>query len=368
MNKPKILFILHCSPPPHGAAKVGDVIATNSKLVSLFECSFIKIKSSETIDEIGKVSFKKLYLAIGLFIKICFALVMFRPDKIYFTASNKGIAFFRDLLLSLLWKTYCFFKPIDIYYHYHTKGINSLVSESKLHLFLAQFFLKNVKLILLSNLLSVDFKKINTYEKVFILPNGVEDPFSKKSFTRNLDEKYENINRIQVLYLSQMTKEKGYDEVLDLALRSKNSNIHYHFAGNWQSQEDEEYFHRFIRKHTLEARVTYHGFVDGRAKDNLFKLSHLLAYPSRNDAFPLTIIEALSYGVPVIATNEGSIPFILDANSGIVVDYPENFLKEFEKLQLKLINRETAHYCYSRYIKEFTLEKFESNLVGIFND
>ena len=38
--KPKLLCILHRAPPAHGAAKVGDFIASSKKLNKHFDCRF----------------------------------------------------------------------------------------------------------------------------------------------------------------------------------------------------------------------------------------------------------------------------------------------------------------------------------------
>ncbi|MCK5536208.1 MAG: hypothetical protein KAI79_05230, partial [Bacteroidales bacterium] len=153
MNKPKLLCILHRAPPAHGAAKVGDFIAESKKLSENFECLFISIKSSETIGDIGKVNFKKFYLVAELYVKVLWALMTFRPQKIYFTASVRSVALYRDLLVSTLWKAYTLFKPVEVYYHYHTKGINTFVSSSERNLKLTRFFVKDVNLVLLSPLL-----------------------------------------------------------------------------------------------------------------------------------------------------------------------------------------------------------------------
>ena len=77
-------MILHQSPPPHGAAKVGDFIANSRKLNDAFECRFITIRSAETIEDIGRVSIKKICLAVSLFFRVLVMLVLFRPQKIYF--------------------------------------------------------------------------------------------------------------------------------------------------------------------------------------------------------------------------------------------------------------------------------------------
>ena len=364
MNKVKLLCILHRSPPTHGAAKVGDFISESKKLNEKFDCQFITIKSSNTIGDIGKINFKKLYLVVELYIKIFIALIFFRPDKIYFTASINNIAFYRDILLSTLWKCYKLFKKTDIYYHYHTKGINKFVSISKKNLKLTNFFLKDVNLILLSPLLKKDFEKITTYNEILYLPNGIDNNIN--NFENYINIKYTNINKINVLYLAHMIKEKGYWNVLELAKNSKKKNVHYHFAGNWGDKKQKEEFLIFINKYHLEKNITYHGFVSGEEKANLFKEAHILIYPSQNDAFPLTILESLSYGVPILSTNEGSIPFIVDEKSGIIVSNLNDLSIELDNAIDNLINKKASIYCRKRYLKNFTLDKFENNLVEVF--
>ena len=66
MKKTRVLYILHRSPPMHGAAKVGDVIEASKKLNDEFDSYHITIKSSKTISDIGKVNLKKLYLVFEL--------------------------------------------------------------------------------------------------------------------------------------------------------------------------------------------------------------------------------------------------------------------------------------------------------------
>ena len=363
--KSKLLCILHRSPPAHGAAKVGDFIASSEKLNETFDCRFITIKSSDTIGDIGKVNFKKFYLVAELYFKVLWALLTFRPEKIYFTASIRSVALYRDLLVSTSWKIYNLFKPVEVFYHYHTKGVDEYVSASARNLKLTRFFVKDVNLVLLSPLLENDFEQVKTYKKVYFLPNGVEDPLKNEDFDTCIDKKYEDVETIEALYLAHMMKEKGYWEVLELAKETKENNIRYHFAGSWKDKENETEFLTFVKEHALEEKVVYHGFVSGEQKSALFKAAHLLLYPSKNDAFPLTLLESLSYGVPVIATDEGSIPYILDEKSGIILHDVEKLPEALKQAEEKLSNKETARYCRQRYLENFSLEQFEENLVKV---
>lgn len=364
-TKPKLLCVLHRSPPAHGAAKVGDFISSSKRLNESFECRFIAIKSSETIGDIGKVNFTKFYLVAELYVKVLWALLTFRPQKIYFTASIRSVALYRDLLVSTLWKCYGLVKPLDVYYHYHTKGVDEYVSVSKCNLTLTRFFMKNVNLLLLSPLLKNDFKQVQTYKSISFLPNGVESTLDHKQFGGYVSEKYKNIETVEILYLAHMMKEKGYWEVLELAKQFKGQEIRFHFAGSWKEAEAEVEFFAYIKEHQLEKSVVYHGFVSGGQKQALFQMAHLLLYPSKNDAFPLTLLESLSYGVPIIATAEGSIPYILDDRCGIVLHDVSRLPNALETAQASLVNQETAKYCRIRYEENFSLEQFEENLVKV---
>ena len=103
MQQEKLLLILHYSPPVHGAAKVGDTILNSSILGANFKRKYIKLESSKNIKTIGKFQFKKILLLIQLFSKVLYNLFFFRPKKIYFTASPKGFAFYRDLIVMMPW-------------------------------------------------------------------------------------------------------------------------------------------------------------------------------------------------------------------------------------------------------------------------
>ncbi len=365
MKKTKLLCILHYSPPAHGASKVGDFIKSSEKLKDEFDCRFIKIKSSDTIGDIGKVNLKKIWFVIELFFKILLTVFVFRPNKIYFTASIKGIAFYRDLLLSNIWKLYKLFKSCEIYYHYHTKGVSEFVKSSR-NKKLTKYFLKDINLILLSPMLEADFDEVKTFKKVYYLPNGVEDNYDEKSFenyisNKNFDEK------INVLYLSNMIKEKGYFEVIKLSNKYKNQNIYFHFAGGWQKKEDEKEFFEYIKKNDLEKSVTFHGFVNGLQKKELFEKSNVFIFPTRykNEAFPLSVLEAFSYGLPCLSTDEGSIPYIIDEKSGLVVSDLYELENEFKNIVENFVNINTSKYCRKRYLKNFSLEQFEENLIKV---
>lgn len=71
----------------------------------------------------------------------------------------------------------------------------------------------------------------------------------------------------------------------------------------------------------LHGNVVLAGWVDGEQKRRLLESTDLYVLPSRSENLPMSVIEAMSYGVPVISTRVGGIPeLVRDGVDGILVD------------------------------------------------
>ena len=110
-----------------------------------------------------------------------------------------------------------------------------------------------------------------------------------------------------------MIKEKGYFEVLKLAPKYADKNYHFHFAGGWQKGEDEKEFFEYIKSNDLEEIITFHGFVNGPRKKELFEKCQLLVFPTRYhfESFGLNIENAESQKFSaryVAGTTDGICP------------------------------------------------------------
>jgi glycosyltransferase involved in cell wall biosynthesis len=367
-KKNNVLFILHYSPPVHGASKVGDTIVKSEFLKEKFSTKYIKIKSSQKIDQIGRFSFRKVFALIELFFKIIYTLLIFRPKKIYYTASSFGFAFYRDLVVTLPIKIYTFFKKSSIFYHYHAKGVEDFTTSSKLKKYLTNYFVKNVVLIFISPLMKNEIRLLNTYKDVLYLKNGVPNMLSDSEF-ESISKDRSNSEVTRVLYLSNMIREKGYDVVLSIAKEVKEKNINkfkFDFAGGWASKEEEIYFKDFVHNHNLENLVVYHGLVKGEKKKTLFSKANLFIFPSsyKKEVFPLAVLEALSYGLPVLAFDIGAVSEIINKFNGKMTNKECIFETLIE--MIKTCNTE-SYYNNVRhdFLKKYTVDVFEQRLFEI---
>ncbi len=72
------------------------------------------------------------------------------------------------------------------------------------------------------------------------------------------------------------------------------------------------------RRLGLGARVDLPGWIDGPTRRAALARAAVLALPSRDEAVPLAVVEALAAGVPVVATEVGAVPETV-GDAGIVV-------------------------------------------------
>lgn len=368
MKKKKVLFILHYSPPIHGASKVGDSIKNSDVLKDAFITDYIKIKSSNSIDEIGKFGLSKILLFLQLWFNVALKLITFRPQVIYYTLSPKGFAFYRDFCTILPIKLYNAISGCKLVFHFHSRGIKSFTESSKIGLLLTNFLVKDACLVFISKIMKTEVALLKGYNNLFFLKNGVDDNLSTEAFEACVEQRIK-APIFNVLYLSNMMKGKGYDKVLHLAREFKNrgvENIHFNFAGAWSSDADKTYFHKYINEQKLEKMVTYHGLVKGDKKKEVFSQANVFVFPSRykREIFPLSLLEALSYGLPIISFDIGATADIVTKDVGTLTD--EAHL--FSALKLYFDNRrnsELMHVCRQTFLEKYTTNAFENNLKAI---
>lgn len=360
MNKTNnILFLLHLPPAVHGVSMVGEIIKNSKVLNDSFDARYINLLVSRSIDETGKTKGLKLWRFVTSWVKLLFELVKEKPDLCYFALSNNGTAFYKDVALVFLLKLF----RIKTVFHLHSKGVEKNKSN-KINYSLYKYVFKNSKVIILSQYLYDDIKTFVSKDQIFICPNGVED------FTERNRIESEMSESIKILFLSNLITSKGVFvliEACDILLKKG-----YDFSCVFVGGEGDVSSHRFkkeVEKKGLTETVKYLGKRYGEDKDKVYQSADIFVLPTMNDCFPLVLLEAMQYKLPVISTIEGGIRDIVeDGVTGFLVEH-ENPEALADKLEV-LIKDEALRLKMGRagrikYESEFTLQAFESKLHDI---
>lgn len=359
MKKYKILFIMHMPPPVHGAAMIGKYIHDSKLINETFDCHYINLALAKDLQDIGKGGLRKFKKFLQLLETIRIKVKEIRPDVCYVTPNSKGGAFYKDfIVVEMLKKMGC-----RIVIHFHNKGVSTR-QNFFFDNYLYTHFFKNLKVILLAEVLYQDIKKYVNINNVYICPNGIPITNTKKI--------KKNEKPFIILFLSNMMEEKGVWDLIEACyiLKKKNLFFHCNFVGKW-SDIDEKSFNSTIEKYNLENYITAYGPKYGKEKESYLEAADIFAFPSfyHNECFPVVLLEAMEYQIACISTNEGGIQQIIEnENTGYIIKKhsPSLLAEKIENLiKDPALCKKMQRSGYQKFITEFTLQKFETRLQNI---
>ena len=309
----KILFILHLPPPVHGSSLVGKYIKESTYLKSKMNSKFINLSISKRIKDIGKNSISKILNYISLLFVTIKTLMFFNPKLVYISITASGIAFYKDFLICLI--ASLFSKRLVL--HFHNKGItNNKVSTVDNQFY--KFLFKRSSVILLSELLFYDIEKYKSKSEVYFCPNGIP-------VQENLIYKRKNSNKVpKLLFLSNLIESKGVFILLDALKKVKLSGLKFRcdIVGGEGDINAETLQHK-ISYNKLDGQVFANGIKTGDEKNIFFSKTDIFIFPTfySKECFPLVLLEAMMYSIPIISTNEGAIAEIIENNkNGFIVE------------------------------------------------
>lgn len=159
--------------------------------------------------------------------------------------------------------------------------------------------------------LGVDADKIIILHNITAYPTILEDAKNAR--------KIDVSNRpIRFLFMGEIGQRKGvFDIIRGLANHRDEikDKIELRIGGN--KMEDD--LRNAIAEGGLSDFVNFEGWVSGDKKIELLNWADVYILPSFNEGLPISILEAMSYGMPIISTPVGGIPEVVDEKNGILV-------------------------------------------------
>jgi len=252
--------------------------------------------------------FVKIIYALSGYANFLLSLLVIRPDIFHFHVASRA-SFYRKTPLILL--AYLLQKPI-IYHLHGAEFMQFYNDESKtLKKFLIRSVLSKATVIIAlskqwrSNLLTID----ETFP-IQVLYNSIPIPDLEKG--KDQDEKK------KILFMGQLGKRKGVPELIAAAEKLSHFRVDFRIIlcgdGNVPMWQEE------CSRKKLEDKFEFRGWVTGEEKDLLFKEADIYVLPSYNEGLPMSVLEAISYAIPVISTPIGGIPeAVVDGVNGFLV-------------------------------------------------
>jgi glycosyltransferase involved in cell wall biosynthesis len=208
-------------------------------------------------------------------------------------------SFFRKMIIINI----CRFFKIKTIYHIH---------GAEFELFYKKFNMRNIikktinnadVLIVLSESWKQFFATITDENKIFILNNIVNKP----DYNRNYPQNYPIT---KFLFLGRIGDRKGIFDLLEVIKDNKEGlkdKFVLYVGGDGETDRLIEY----VKKQDIQNLVRFEGWVSGEKKKELLAVCDVYILPSYNEGLPISVLEAMSYGMPIISTTVGGIPEII---------------------------------------------------------
>lgn len=178
-----------------------------------------------------------------------------------------------------------------------------------------------------------EYKSIRAYglkNPVAIIPNGINLP-KDKEYDRGKGKKV-------LLFVGRINPKKGISELLDGLKIVKDQkpelleNWVVRIAG-WNQQGHLEFLQNKCANLGLNDYVTFIGPVLGDEKDKEHRKADAFVLASYSEGLPMSVLEAWSYGLPAILTDQCNLPDAFDNKAAIrVTTEPESIAKGLMQL------------------------------------
>lgn len=229
--------------------------------------------------------------------------------------------------------------------------------------------------IILSKHLYSDISSFVNESNLYICPNGIIDETALMNLNKPKLNKDGLTQQVSFLFLSNLIESKGIIILINsLALLKQNKMLFKCTIIGAEASVSISELIELRNKLGLNQEVTFYGALYGEEKKHAFLEADIFVFPTyyANECFPLVLLEAMSYSLPVVTTFVGGIPDIVEENvTGFLIPQKDSIALA-DKLELLIKNPELRNRLGNagrkKFEREFTVKKFEQRLENILQE
>jgi len=311
------LLIVGAVPPPYHGVTVMTAALLDGGLGHDFDVLHADISDHRTVSNIGSFDPTNVALAVRHAARFAAVLRQQHPDLVYLPLSQALAGFLRDamfLMAARFTRT-----PVMVHAHGANYGDFYRRSPAALRPFMRAALRPVDDIIVLAEDQRRQFEGwAASSARVSVIPNGVVDEWYDGTPSRS--------GRVgsTVLFLGNLLPQKGFLDVLEAAptVLARTPDARFIFAGEpaWSDATAREVQDR-LAVPAVSRAVSFAGAVSPQRRHELLAEADLLVFPPRwEEGQSLVAIEAMSAGLPVVATPSGGLAeTVRDSLEGLVV-------------------------------------------------
>lgn len=321
--KPVLLLVGPFPPPYGGIANITAQLA-RSDLNDVFRILSVNINlpSEETENTSGRRSVN-LWKAVRMCLVLLRAMQNSRPAAAI-VEMNGDISCFRETIASLLIRL---FTRATVVIHFHgrlterTDWRTFPFGRKSVETFFGRFFLNlcfsfSHRVACLSSHFAEEMRPFlspRVGAKLAIVENFVVT----RDFRPHEDS---GDDKMRVLFMGRLSRAKGFFDLLKAipSIAEKCPGVEFWVCGTPETSRSLDDVKDLIRDFESRGWLKLLGVVKGEQKQEVYARADILAYPSHGDVFPVTILEALAQGLPIITTRVGAIPHLVRERENVL--------------------------------------------------
>lgn len=213
---------------------------------------------------------------------------------------------------------------------------------------------------------AASIKQFGFSTPVAIIPNGVVLPSPGALNAINLQSREKKTRRI--LFLSRIHPKKGLLDLMEAWSRIEKHGWILSIAGPDEDKHLAE-VKEAAAQADLNESVEFMGEVRGSAKSELFQGSDLFVLPTKSENFGMVVVEALSYGIPVITTKGAPWEELTSTGCGWWIDLGIHPLAKALQQAIELTDEQRFEMGAKGLIlaRQYSWDQAVANLSGLYS-
>lgn len=353
-TKKKVLLVGKSAPPITGTSRWAEQLIASNRIGSEYEIELFSISVNTEVRSIGRPKASNLWPNVTLYFKYWRKLCRGSFLVVIVPLSQSPLGYLRDSVYTIIARSMG--SAVLHYLHGSTFKRDVLQRSGSLFKLVRRLLRLGYGVVVLDEMFRSIFDEVYAASRIFVVYNGIAD---QKMDVPRLE--------CSALYLSNISRPKGvlYAVKAVAELSEVGIKVRLRIAGEVADDALFNEINRIQRENNLE--IDYLGVVEGVNKWQALSSSKLLVFtPIEDEGQPLVVIEALSCGLPIVATSKGCIgKMVENGKNGIIVNAASS--QEIASAVKRLLADKCLYEKYSTrsrsiYLEKHTLEAMRSRL------
>lgn len=317
-----------------------------------------------------KNTFSHLYIgcldSFSIIRKLVANMFKYKPDVVHYT-SSAGLGLYKDIVVVYIVR-YLFRKSIII--HWRFGRIPELGVQRNKEWTLLKIVVRKATASIVIDENSLNTLRKEGFTNVINIPNPISGQLEILSRNLNLEELHNQREKGTVLYVGHVLKTKGITELIeatkDNPLVSKLIVIGPFF---------DETFKRELQELAIITPqkadwISWEGELEREKVFGYYKKCAVFCLPSYTEGFPNSVMEAMAFACPIVATKVGAIPEMLSDGCGLLTEVQavEQLQESIDKvLSNQKIAKEMGERAHDRVLERYTIDVAYKRYYEIWN-